>query len=179
MHRVAVLLGAVSVVWLALASLPVHADTKCPENSTPQPEEKRQVGDKVIIPCRCNSGFVPDGNWCHPKTEIDRLMVRAEAALAGAKHSAEALEVEANFARLDYLRSRAGALAMVIGAAMQKRPDAVWRAVLGLSVDVSMFLDDERNCRGSEAIRTNCENLRNFNRILEETRAAIDKLKGS
>ena len=176
------LLWQASVALLAvfllatLPSPPLHAQAGCP----PFSEAFGEVieGTTKVVRCRCIKWMTNYNGNCRPLPEVEqRLLDRARDAAAGAKSSAESALFELGILGGQRLQSHAGPIigtaAVVIASRSAKAGHA---AVLALLADVAVFLANSGGCEANENTRIACGNMRNFNRILEETKVELEKV---
>lgn len=170
--------GAVlaAVGWLCLSS-PGAAEDGCPENSEAYKEER--AGETVIVRCRCIAGYATFHQKCRAKPEIEaQLMERARHAAEGAKHTAEAIRSEAAVLGLTKLHDHAFLIITSAGASILARsPKLALSTLVAVLADIDTVLIDVASCSANDAVRTGCDNLRNFRKILAETETDLKRIQ--
>lgn len=168
--------AVLTVAGFLYLSSPVAAQG-CPANSEPYKEERS--GETTIIRCRCVAGYVTYHQTCRPKPDVEALLIaRAQDASKGAKHTAESIRYEAAALGLAKLHDQALSVMSSAGVAyLAKSPSAAIPAVAQAIFDISTVLFDVGGCSANDAIRTGCDNLRNFQKILTETEADLKRLE--
>lgn len=168
--------AVLAVVGLLSLSGPVMAQG-CPANSEPYKEERS--GETTIVRCRCVAGYVTYHQACRAKPEVEALLMeRARQASEGAKHTAESIKYEAAALGLAKLHDHALLIITSTGAAIVARsPNLALSTLAAAIIDIDTILIDVASCSANDAVRTGCDNLRNFRKILAETEADLKRVQ--
>ena len=192
-------------VWLlaaiAIAAIggvaPARAD--CPDrNSHAVPQDARTVGDKTIIPCDCNDGFVLYGARCVGRRNVDNmcanqgglvyynnkcraqreaedlLMNKMRNAAEGANRALQAWVCEQVNALgsmvQSHVKAASGALFMTYTT---KNPEYVLAEGVSVAIDTIELDVQSARCATNENARVACENFKGFMKTLKDTRRQL------
>lgn len=158
------------------ASDPAVAQDRCPAHS-------HQVfkSDNTLY-CKCDTPFVNYGGGCMLRaTAKDRLGERIYWALKGIKYTSEAIEAERSTLMYATFRKHLGKIAVEAGSLYLTKSSVVGAALakesLNLSNDVGATLGLSNACSATPELRVDCDNLRNFQKILHQSGTELQKIQ--
>jgi hypothetical protein len=192
-------------VWLfaaivtAIIAGVAPARAACPDpNSHPVPEDATTVGNKTIIPCDCNGGFVPYGGRCIVRRNVDSmcdsqgglvyynnkcrtereaedlLMNKIRNAAEGANRTLQAWTCEQVGALGSVLQSHvkkaSGALFMAYAT---KSPNPIVSEGVNAALDTIELDVQSWKCATSANAPAACKNFRVFMRTLKDARREL------
>lgn len=142
-----------------------------------------QAGSCVLKPPlaarRCRAPLIQFGGKCENKTAVeDRLNVRIWHALQATRSTMEAIKADRNAAIWSKIRDHFTTTEVAIGSALLKRNPAVLAPeALSIAADLSKLLTDWGTCSATPSLEVECNNLRNFKRILHETAGELHRVE--
>lgn len=154
-------------------SLAQQADG-CPFGSKP----KRVVGTETQCVCDQEAGFVFYNARCQDRASVrDQLYVRTVSIGRSIQSTVEAINAEKNTRYLQLIRDQIPNMAgTAIALAVTKDAKALLPVMGALSLELLKVSDDMKDCSASENLRTNCNNLKNFQKMLEQTSSELEKV---
>jgi hypothetical protein len=124
----------------------------------------------------CPQDFVTFRNRCQHKVAVeDELIQRKLAILKGMKGAIDAINAERRTKYLLVIEDLDPVLAAMAMSLAAKDVNSILAESVAISVALTKAESDIRGCSASENLRANCENLKNFHRMLREN---YDELAG-
>ena len=140
-------------------------DNQCPANS----HAVSETANEVL--CKCNDPLIDYNGKCQYREAIeDRLQQRILASLKGIKAASDAISSERSGLVYGAIRKHFAAISVSAGMAiLSKNPMVMAPEALSLSNDLGSLLGEWKACTSTPDLKTSCDNLHNFQRILHET----------
>ena len=127
---------------------------------------------------KCPDGFVSFRKRCQHKVAVeDELLQRKLAILEGIKGAVEAINAERRTRYLQLIDDQDPLLAAMVVSIASKDVKSLLAETAGLLLVLGKAERDVRGCSASENLRANCENLKNFHKMLRENYDELVKVR--
>lgn len=163
----------VSLLW-SMSTYPNTALATCNDFD---PNAEEYMDDGHVIHCRCRQGYVKWNAHCRlveeVRTELEERLKNAQAGGRSALYSYSQLAVgQAASKASDALHS----LDLL---ALAKGPDFK-EQVVKVDIKLAQMLSAMGDCSQSDnELKTTCQNIKNFQKLVHETQAELDNLPAS
>ncbi|MDQ2925476.1 MAG: hypothetical protein M3R43_07975 [Acidobacteriota bacterium] len=179
--RVTTLLAAsllVTQIFSGRVSVAAADAEQCPAYS----HAVRDSADTLY--CKCNEPLINYKGKCQYQAAIeDRLQQRILAALKGIKGTTDAIKAERSALLYTAVGKHLQEIGNVAGVLYLSRKPIVGlvlaKEAMSLAFDLGSTLGEWGSCNATGDLRADCDNLHNFQRILDESATELMKIRGT
>lgn len=149
------------------------AENHCPDNSHPA----YQAGN--VVHCECDNQFTAYNGRCQYRVAVeDELQQKIRTTLTAVKYQTDAINSDGSALIYTQVRKHFQQIGVSAGLALlTENPVMLAPEALALSNDLGSALGEWNTCTATPDLKVECDNLHNFQRILNDTADELIKLQ--